>query len=318
MSHKQSDTLELWSELRERNTVTVVFETFLFTLAMILSLFGNLMVCYAVRRNPGLCRRPSNYYIISLALTDISLALSTMPWSVILLATGKWPFGTFLTYFATISKLSLTNISVWTMVLMALNRYYKIVKPTKYQCVFTKKFIVSSALAVWATFIVISLLFIVTFRFSNHVCPAFALPLTTYEMPISLPTLIFITFLPYPIVIFCYWKVYWAIKMHNANISWQNANVEDVRVAKILFITVVGFVSLWLPAQIIYLVSYHRRLPRQLTFLATLFIFSSSFINPFIYGFMNRSFRNEFKKCLILKTKQSVDMELSHRKPGPV
>ena len=106
--------------------------------------------------------------------------------------------------------------------------------------------------------------------------------------------------------------------MHNANISWQNANVEDVRVAKILFITVVGFVSLWLPAQIIYLASYHRRLPRQLTFLATLFIFSSSFINPFIYGFMNRSFRNEFKKCLILKTRQPVDMELSHRKPGPV
>ena len=92
MSHKQSDTLELWSELRERNTVTVVFETFLFTLAMILSLIGNLMVCYAVRRNPGLCRRPSNYYIISLALTDISLALSTMPWSVILLATGKCIF----------------------------------------------------------------------------------------------------------------------------------------------------------------------------------------------------------------------------------
>ena len=148
--------------------------------------------------------------------------------------------------------------------------------------------------------------------------PGFCTALTTYKMPISLPTLIFITFLPYPIFIFWYWKVYRAVKMHNANISWQNANVEDVRVAKILFITVVGFVSLWLPAQIIYLVSYHSRLPRQLTFLATLFIFSSSFVNPFIYGFMNRSFRNEFKKCLILKTRQSVDMELSHRKSGPV
>ena len=139
MSHKESDNLELWSELRERNTVTVVFETFLFTLAMILSLFGNLMVCYAVRRNPGLCRRPSNYYIISLALTDISLALSTMPWSVILLATGKWPFGTFLTYFATISKLSLTNISVWTMVLMALNRVLQNCKANEIPMCFHKE-----------------------------------------------------------------------------------------------------------------------------------------------------------------------------------
>ena len=59
--------------MQERNTATVVFETVIFTLTMILSLFGNLMVCYAVQRNPRL-RSSSNYYIISLALTDISIA----------------------------------------------------------------------------------------------------------------------------------------------------------------------------------------------------------------------------------------------------
>ncbi|XP_022798045.1 somatostatin receptor type 5-like [Stylophora pistillata] len=195
------------------------------------------------------------------------------------------------------------------MVLMALNRYYKIVKPAKYQSVFTKKFIISTALAVWATLIVLSLVCVLAFGFPNHVCPAFALPLSAYGMPIALPALLFITYFPYPVFAFCYWKVYSAVKMHNGNLSWQSANVEDVRVSKILFITVVGFVSLWLPSQTIYLVSYYVRLPRQLALLATLSVFSSSFINPFVYGFMNRSFRNEFKKCLSLKKKQSISME---------
>ena len=125
--------------MEERNTPTVVFETTIFAFVMILSLLGNLMVCYAVRRNPRL-RCPSNYYIISLALTDISQALFVMPLSVVLLATGEWqPFGTPLCYFAAISKMSLAKSSTFAMSLMALNRFYKIVKPAKYQTIFTQE-----------------------------------------------------------------------------------------------------------------------------------------------------------------------------------
>ena len=296
--------------MQERNTATVVFETVIFTLTMILSLFGNLMVCYAVRRNPRL-RSSSNYYIISLALTDISIALFTMPLSVVLLATGKWPFGTFMSRFATISTLSLTNISTSTMALMALNRYYKIVKPAKYQTIFTKKFIISTALGVWAAFVSLALLTVLAFGLRNDMIPAYAVPGTTFPML----TAVVIFYSPYAVIIFCYWKVYKTVKIHNANVSWQSANVQDIRVYKILLVTVVGFLSLWLPSQIIFLMSFYIALPRQLKLFATFLIYSSSFINPFIYGFMNRSFRNEFKNFLILKKKHLIGSEASPAKP---
>ena len=74
--------------LEERNTATVVVETAIFSLVMALSLFGNLLVCYAVYKNPRL-RCPSNYYIISLAFSDIFQALCTMPLSIVMLATGN-------------------------------------------------------------------------------------------------------------------------------------------------------------------------------------------------------------------------------------
>ncbi|XP_022778700.1 histamine H2 receptor-like, partial [Stylophora pistillata] len=304
-------------QVQDRNTATVVFETVTFSLTMILSLSGNLMVCYAVRRNPRL-RHSSNYYIISLALTDISLAFLTMPLSVVLLATGKWPFGTFLTRFATISKLSLTNISTFTMALMAMNRYDKIVKPAKYQTLFTKKFIISTALMVWATFVFLAPLSVLVFGFPNVVKPAFAVPVTIFSRQVGIPTAVIIFYSPYAVIIFCYWKVYKTVKIHIENVSWQSANVEDVRVSKILLVTVVGFLSLWFPAQNIFFVSDIWLIPRQLALFATLLIYSSSFINPFIYGFMNRSFRNEFKKCLSLKNKQSIGTESSPRKPENV
>ncbi|KAL9964007.1 hypothetical protein ACROYT_G027574, partial [Oculina patagonica] len=146
----------------DRNTATIVFETAIFCLVLFLSLVGNLLVCYAVYRNPRL-RCSSNYYIISLAFSDIFQALCTMPLSIMMLATGVWPFGTSASgtsacYFMAISKYALAKISVYTMVLMALNRYYKIVKPAKYQTTFKKRFITITASLVWALGLLYTLL----------------------------------------------------------------------------------------------------------------------------------------------------------------
>ena len=191
------------SDLMEaRNTVTVVFETGIFTLVMILSLLGNLMVCYAVRRNQRL-RCPSNYYIISLALTDISQALLAMPLSVVFLATGAWPFGIPLCYFFAIVKLSLVKISLFTMALMALNRYYKIVRPARYQTVFTKKFILTTASAVWVTLTAVSVS--ATVLFVPEEDPGFATCTVKFN-GFAVSALLVVMYSPYPVIGFCYWK----------------------------------------------------------------------------------------------------------------
>lgn len=122
---------DLWQKLDQRQTATVVLETTIFSLVMFFSLFGNLLVCFAVYRNPTL-RRPSNYYLISLALSDILQALFTMPLSIGMLATSGWRYGIPACYFMAISMLSLASTSIFTMALLAVNRYYKIVKPAKY------------------------------------------------------------------------------------------------------------------------------------------------------------------------------------------
>ena len=272
---------------------------------MALSLFGNLLVCYAVYRNPRL-RCPSNYYIISLAFSDIFQALCTMPLSIGMLATSSWPFGTSACFFFAFCKFSLAKISIGTMILMALNRYYKIVKPAKYQTTFKKRFIIITASLVWVVVILYTFLTVFVLGYDPKPDPRYAI-CAVKLYPFSLPVYFVIMYLPYVIIIFCHWKIYRVVKMHNANVSWQSSNVEDVKISKTLFVTVIGFVGLWMPANCIYVVDVLvSSLPRELTLLTTFLVFSSSCVNPFIYGFMNRSFKNEFMKCLNLKRTHAI------------
>ena len=97
--------------------------------------------------------------------------------------------------------------------------------------------------------------------------------------------------------------------MHNANLSWQSSNAADVKVSKTLLVTVVSFASLLLPAHIIFTVHGVLRpisFPRYVAFLAVFLLFMTSSTIPFIYGYMNRAFRNEFKKFLMPKRGHSV------------
>ena len=289
------------SVLQDRHIATVVTETTIFALVMIISFLGNLLVRYAVYRNPRL-RNPSNYYIISLALTDILQASCTMPLSVAYLATGEWSFGTAACQFVAILKLSLTKVSTFNMALMALNRYYKVVKPNKYQAIFKPKNIITTALLAWIT--PMTFLIFSVFVFNQKVKPNPGFAMCTIQFnPSFYPAVFGLSYAPYFFIVFCYWKVYRKVKMHNTNLSWQSSNVADVKVSKTLFVTVVSFFILLLPAHMIF-TSYKIEpcnFPRFLSVLAVFLIFMTSCTNPFIYGYMNRAFRSEMKKCLMLK-----------------
>ena len=303
----ENNKVTLESMMEDRHIATVVTETTIFALVMIISFLGNLLVCYAVYRNPRL-RNPSNYYIISLALTDILLASCAMPLSVAYLATGEWSFGTSACEFFAILTTSMTETSAFNMALMALNRYYKVVKPNKYQAVFKPSNIVTTALLAWIipmTFAILSV-----FVFDEEAKPNPGYPICVIQFPKSSLTAVFgVTYSQYFIIVFCYWKIYRKVKMHNTNLSWQSSNAVDVKVSKTLFVTVVSFVSLFLPASIIF--TLHEFLwptgfPRFVALLAVFLIFMTSSTNPFIYGYMNRAFRNEFKKFLMPKRRHSV------------
>ena len=61
-----------------RGTTLIIVESCIFVLLNIAALAGNSLVCLAFYRNPSL-RTVTNYFVLSLAITDLSMAVLVLP-----------------------------------------------------------------------------------------------------------------------------------------------------------------------------------------------------------------------------------------------
>ncbi|CAL9705073.1 unnamed protein product [Knipowitschia caucasica] len=67
------------------------FYAVLLVLLIFCVVFGNVLVCVAVSRERAL-QTTTNYLIVSLAVSDLLLAILVMPWGVYLEVVGEWRF----------------------------------------------------------------------------------------------------------------------------------------------------------------------------------------------------------------------------------
>ena len=111
------------------------------------------------------------------------------------------------------------------------------------------------------------------------------------------------------ILVVCYVNVFKALKVHErtvannlrtGNVRQATLSLEDIKVTKILFATVVGFIICWTPVLVIDVVDAFLgaqwKLTRGTYYMYTIFGITSSAINPIIYGVMNRSYRKAYMK----------------------
>jgi hypothetical protein len=103
---------------------------------IVVAVLGNALVIISVVRHRKL-RVITNYYVVSLAMADMLVALCAMTFNASVEITGRWMFGYFMcdvwnsldVYFSTASILHLCCISV--------DRYYAIVRPLEYPITMT-------------------------------------------------------------------------------------------------------------------------------------------------------------------------------------
>ena len=116
------------------------------------------------------------------------------------------------------------------------------------------------------------------------------------------------------ILIACYICVFKVMKVHERTVvnSLRNGNtrsvtllLEDVKITKILFATVVGFIICWSPVLVVDIVDNFLgtgwHLPREIYYMYTIFGTTSSAINPIVYGVMNPSYRRAYMRLCGLR-----------------
>ena len=203
---------------------------------------------------------------------------------------------------------TLGTASILTMALIAFNRYFRVVKP---EHLYTRLFPSKKMALVYCAFIWIASVLLAT--------P----PLYGWGKMAYLPAYGACTFnrkvedISYVIVLmngvhntntaaifYCYYKIYKTLKKSRQNLNAHGATSSerprtDIRVLKTCFTVVCVFLILWGPVTVVVVMeSAEYFVPREVSTAVFFLVFTTSLVNPIIYGVMNPQLRTAFKGAL--------------------
>lgn len=173
------------------------------------------MVLAVVYRNRRL-RTLTNACIINLAVSDILMAVLCMPLTTTSLITVEWSMADAACKFQGILGVSLSFISLQTMTLTAVNRYFRIVRPGKYPSIFTKRSTIIMIAAIWLVGLSFGELYVwasggeIVFIQTAGTCFPRIAPLIVSILGYLLPSLL---------IFVCYFLVYKAVRRHSLTVT---------------------------------------------------------------------------------------------------
>ncbi|XP_054257694.1 5-hydroxytryptamine receptor 1 isoform X1 [Macrosteles quadrilineatus] len=181
---------------------------FVLSCVIIVTIIGNILVCVAVCLVRKL-RRPCNYLLVSLAVSDLCVAILVMPMALLYEILGRWSFGPIVCdVWVSFDVLSCTA-SILNLCMISVDRYYAITKPLEYGVKRTPRRMIACVTLVWLAAACISLppLLILGNRYEGGehclVCQDFG-----YQIYATLLSF----YIPLAVMIFVYYKIFRAAR----------------------------------------------------------------------------------------------------------
>lgn len=296
-------------EEHSRSTTHKSIQGSILVLMNFLAICGNTFVCLAVYRKRKALIVPY-LYVLALAISDLMVAILCFPFCVQAFLEDGWIHGYYMCQFNGFLVYYWGGISVPTLALTAVNRYFRVVKTQIYRNYFTIKSSLIMVLAVWVLTLFDGFLSTFVGPVIYKYDPRFFFCAGTFaskkhERAIGVSLHLIHVFIPLITIVFCYVNVFRSVRRHNATVmpslrarQFQQVTVNawEMRVTKLLFFVVLGFFLCWIPVIIIGILSHSSavELPDFAYELYSFLALASTVINPFIYGVANREFRREF------------------------
>ncbi|XP_074789818.1 5-hydroxytryptamine receptor 4 [Myripristis murdjan] len=312
------------------------------TVGIICTVVGNFLVVLSIAYFKQL-QSPTNCFVMSLAVADCLVGLVVMPYSMIRTVEGCWYYGVLFCQLHSSLDVMLCTASIFHLSCIAFDRYYAVCNPLVYSVKMSRSRVALLIVVCWAVPMLISFGPImlglhmagVNIPLPEDVCVF--LVNRIYAVMASLVAF----YLPMATMLVAYWKIYKAAKRQARQISamesqmaagvskdsskkqrHRNTMRREKKAAKTLGIIMGVFLIFWMPFFTVNIVDpfieYSTAVVVWDVFLWLGYINSS--LNPFLYGFFNRSFRRAFLMimgCQICLPGSSPGMDLSHsRKEG--
>lgn len=267
---------------------TNIAGAFFVGLLMLATLFGNFLVWASFISFREL-RTKCNYFIISLAVADIMVALLAMPFWFILQLEPDIEKQTALSqssmFFWSCIDIFCGTASIMNLAAVSADRHLAITSPYSYHKYLTSFRAIMVLCFVWTYAFTISLL-----RLAGA-----AIPNNGYQFLVVVASFI----LPLIAMLIMYARIF-AVARRQARLITKNVSYKtDIKAAKTIAVVIGAFVVCWLPFFVI-IVGYAV----DKKFLTNMQVFSAikwmeylnSCLNPIIYCCLNRTYRGAFRK----------------------
>ncbi|XP_041700936.1 adenosine receptor A1-like [Coregonus clupeaformis] len=282
-------------------------------LIAVFSVLGNVMVVWAVKINKSL-RDTTFCFIVSLALADIAVGAMVIPLAITISIGLQTHFYSCLMVACTV--LVLTQSSILALLAIAIDRYLRVKIPTSYKRVVTKQRAAVAVVVCWTVAFVVGLTPMLgwnnLWRLQQNGSLNEDLIITCqFENVISMDYMVYFNFFgwvlpPLLLMLVIYTEIFYMIhKQLNkkaCTVSHTDPNKyydKELKLAKSLALVLFLFAISWLPLHIINCVTLFCPTcdkPLFLIYIAILLTHGNSAVNPIVYAFRIKKFRDAFLK----------------------
>lgn len=326
MQHNTNHNHALWEEIpwdfTEDCSLSVSGGTFLiiaYSTVMAVGLIGNSCLVFVITWHKEM-RNVTNIFIANLSCSDILMCIVCLPVTIVYTLTDRWIFGDALCRLTPFVQCISVSVSIFSLVLIAMERYQLIVHPTRWKPVVSQSY-----LAVVITWIVGCLMSVPFLSYSVLTLPFqnLSVPFPIGDHPVCMERwpsvqerrayttslLIFQYVLPLALITICYLHIYLRLRRRKDTVARgrsaaQKKNNGSARINAILVSVVVVFALSWLPLNVFNTVFdwNHEAIPscsHDIIFsFCHLAAMASTCVNPVIYGFLNSNFQKQLKSTL--------------------
>ncbi|XP_050432810.1 dopamine D2-like receptor [Adelges cooleyi] len=175
----------------------------------ILTLFGNVLVIISVCRERAL-QSVTNYFIVSLALADLLVALVVMPFAVYVLVNGKWGLPPFVCDFYIAMDVICSTSSIFNLVAISIDRYIAVTQPIKYAKHKNNRRVWLTIVLVWAISAAIGSPIVLGLNNTPDRTPDLCL---FYNSNFIIYSSLSSFYIPCIIMVFLYWNIFKALNL---------------------------------------------------------------------------------------------------------
>ncbi|KAF8792108.1 G-protein coupled receptor 83-like [Argiope bruennichi] len=309
-TYNWSSALKNAPTITNRDSIIIAF----YSLIILISIFGNLLVCNIVARSAKM--RSSTYvFIANLALSDFMMTVLNIPFNVARILLNDWPFGSFMCSFVPLVQVTSVYVSTFTMTCIAVDRYRIISKPLEPRLRSAQAIKIISC--VWVLAILLSLPHAIfnkvesVFTYRRLVRCRTVYPInmskwitliaviTQYILPLSITGVLY-----YLIIVQVWSRNSLGVVTEGQRVSQAKAKKKTI---KMLVVVVILFALCWFPLNTFNLLREFipkAFMQKSVTHSTVFFIchwlaMSSVCYNPFIYCWLNDHFRSGALSCLL-------------------